>query len=103
MVNLADSAARTRSPITAVLKPAPAAVPAAAPTPEAFQDASGTAVVFDPPSNVRSSLGGDLLCSVHNKRMVNILDKQGSWYQTDTCGAIGWIHKSQVDFGDNPY
>ena len=58
----------------------------------------GTAIVFDPPSNVRVSPNGDILCSVRGRSTINIYGSVGSWYYTDVCGSIGVIHSSQVRF-----
>lgn len=59
---------------------------------------AGTAIVFDPPSNVRKSPSGKILCSVQKKTTINIYGVEGSWYRTDACGSIGFIHADQVRF-----
>ncbi|WP_348244342.1 hypothetical protein [Leptolyngbya sp. DQ-M1] len=59
---------------------------------------AGTAIVFDPPSNVRVSPNGAILCSVQEKTAINIYGSDGSWYKTDVCGSIGFIHADQVRF-----
>ena len=74
-------------------QPAPAA-PAASPD-LAYP---GVAIVFDPPSNVRSSPGGTFLCTVNDKRTIRVGQTQGEWYPTSACGAKGFIHRSQVRF-----
>ena len=74
-------------------QPAPAA-PAASPD-LAYP---GVAIVFDPPSNVRSSPGGTFLCTVNNQRTIRVGQAQGEWYPTSACGAKGFIHRSQVRF-----
>ena len=57
-----------------------------------------SAVVFDPPSNVRVSPSGDILCSVQQKTTINIYGSSGSWYNTDICGTMGFISKDQIRF-----
>jgi hypothetical protein len=57
-----------------------------------------TALVFDPPSNVRMSPGGTILCSVDESTYINIYGHSGSWYQTDICGQMGLIDISQIQF-----
>ena len=52
-----------------------------------------SAYVFDPPSNIRVSSKGAVLCVVSNKQYIKVLD------MTDFCGGqVGFIHKSQVGF-----
>ncbi len=59
---------------------------------------TGVAIVFDPPSNVRKSPNGEILCSVRKRKTIDIYDSIGSWYYTDICGTIGVIHSSQIEF-----
>jgi len=60
------------------------------------------AVVFDPPTNVRSAptTTSATLCSVTSKTAIRILGSEGNWYQTDICGsgAVGYIYRNQVKF-----
>ncbi len=58
----------------------------------------GVAIVFDPPSNVRSTPNGAIQCSVRAKQAINIYGKEGQWYLTDYCGSMGYIHAGQVRF-----
>jgi serine/threonine-protein kinase len=58
----------------------------------------GVAIVFDPPSNVRSTPGGTFLCTVNNQRSIRVGQAQGEWYPTSACGSKGFIHRSQVRF-----
>ena len=51
--------------------------------------------VFQPPSNVRSSPNGPIQCTIRAKSTINIYSYKGDWAVTDTCGARGYIHKSQ--------
>jgi hypothetical protein len=72
-------------------------------TPKATsQDSSisktGVAIVFDPPSNVRKSPNGEILCSVREKKTINVYSSTGSWHWTDICGTMGVIDSSQVTF-----
>jgi hypothetical protein len=57
-----------------------------------------TAFVFDPPSNVRRSPNGAILCSLKTRRSINIYGAIGSWYYTDACGEVGVIDASQLKF-----
>ena len=58
----------------------------------------GTAIVFDPPSNVRTKPGGAFLCTVESERTIPVGQAQGEWYPTSACGEEGFIHGSQVRF-----
>ncbi len=59
---------------------------------------SGAAIVFDPPSNVRMSPNGAILCSVKRRTTINIYGSSGSWYNTDICGTMGVINRDQIRF-----
>lgn len=59
---------------------------------------AGAAIVFDPPSNVRTSPNGAILCAVQKKTTINILGSEGAWYKTDVCGSMGFIHGDQLKF-----
>lgn len=57
---------------------------------------TGYMLVFDPPSNVRSSPNGPVKCTIENMRVVAVYpEPRGDWFSTSACGD-GWIHKSQV-------
>lgn len=63
--------------------------------------ANQSAIVFDPPSNVRvaPSAASGTLCSVTTKVSIRILGSEGDWLKTDICdGKLGYIHRSQVKF-----
>jgi serine/threonine-protein kinase len=60
------------------------------------------AVVFAPPSNVRATPGGRILCTVNTSTNINIYGNEREWYRTDVCGNLGYIHKSQIRFFNNP-
>jgi hypothetical protein len=57
-----------------------------------------SAMVFSPPSNVRTTPDGDVLCSIGSRRMINIYGSSGDWYYTDACGRMGVVHSSQIRF-----
>lgn len=65
-----------------------------------------SAYVFAPPSNIRVSPNGAILCVVRNKQYIKVLEPRSEewrnwngWYVTDYCGGReGFIHKSQVGF-----
>jgi hypothetical protein len=59
---------------------------------------SGAAIVFDPPSNVRVSPNGAIICSVKRRTTINIYGSVGSWYKTDVCGTMGVISADQIRF-----
>ncbi len=61
-------------------------------------EATQMALVFDPPSNVRATPGGSILCSVDASTYINIYGNSGSWYETDACGEMGVIDISQIQF-----
>ena len=67
---------------------------AAAPT----QSASGAGLVFDPPSNIRATPNGAILCSVTSRGSIPIQGREGNWYRTDFCGTPGYIHRGQIRF-----
>jgi hypothetical protein len=60
------------------------------------------AIVFDPPTNVRSeaTTSSNVLCSVTAKTTIRILGTEGNWYRTDVCGngQVGYIYRNQVKF-----
>ncbi|MBM0740184.1 hypothetical protein JOY44_00750 [Phormidium sp. CLA17] len=58
---------------------------------------SRTARVIDPPSNVRATPNGRIICSLE-RTQIEVFEPTGSWYRTNVCGAKGYIHKSQIQF-----
>jgi len=65
-------------------------------------DPASDGLVFDPPSNVRVTPNGQILCKITTKRRISIWnDKVGGndWYATNACGSkgTGYIHQSQVN------
>ena len=53
--------------------------------------------VFKPPSNVRDSPYGRIICQIDTPQYINVFGRNGDWYVTDACGVTGVIHKSQVE------
>ena len=58
---------------------------------------SRMALVVDPPSNVRATPKGRIICSLGRTR-IEVFEPTGSWYRTNVCGTKGYIHKSQIQF-----
>jgi serine/threonine protein kinase, bacterial len=56
------------------------------------------ATIFVPPTNVRESPDGKILCVINKKSTINTYGVSNSWYKTDICGAIGFIHAEQLKF-----
>lgn len=56
------------------------------------------AVVFAPPSNVRDTPNGNILCSIDRAISIDVYGSTGDWYYTDACGSMGVIHSSQIRF-----
>ena len=63
-----------------------------------FKDLNKTAIVFDPPSNVRKKPNGEVECKVKEVIRITLLSKKGKWYGTDYCGSRGYIHQTQLRF-----
>jgi uncharacterized protein YabE (DUF348 family) len=76
-------------------------------------DASGSkgqlALVNSPPSNVRESANGEILCTLTKKASINTFgvaditynteeDMNVEWYYTDACGKMGVIAATQLTF-----
>ncbi len=59
---------------------------------------SQVALVYAPPSNVRATPDGRVLCSISGRSYINIYSYSAGWYETDACGQAGVIHESQVQF-----
>ncbi len=62
--------------------------------------------VHNPPSNIRISPDGKILCTISKKTKINlrgtsnVKDKNGEWLYTDICGKIGFVHSSQIQMED---
>lgn len=65
---------------------------------QSYSAPSQTAYVFDPPSNVRISPNGSILCSIEHPTNITTYGHTGSWYYTDACGSTGVIDSSQIQF-----
>ncbi len=53
-------------------------------------------LVFDPPSKVRASPNGSVLCTVSEPTVIRVYaEPKNGWYSTTACGG-GWIHESQI-------
>ena len=57
---------------------------------------AGAAIVIAPPSNIRVTPNGDVICQVTQMQAINVYNAQNGWYETDFCGIPGYIHISQV-------
>jgi hypothetical protein len=56
----------------------------------------GYSLVFDPPSNVRSSPDGAVKCTLESMTVISVyVEPKNGWYSTQACGG-GWIHESQI-------
>lgn len=62
----------------------------------AIAQSVNTATVFAPPSNVRATPNGTIICSVKTVSTINIYGSSNGWYKTDVCGKMGYIHHSQI-------
>ncbi|AFZ49818.1 hypothetical protein [Dactylococcopsis salina] len=59
----------------------------------------GVATVFDPPSNVRETPNGTIICSVREVMNIDLFGAaKNGWYRTNVCGEMGYIHESQIRF-----
>jgi serine/threonine protein kinase, bacterial len=56
------------------------------------------ATVFSPPTNVRESPEGKILCTINKRASINTYGFSDSWYKTDACGSMGVIHADQLKF-----
>lgn len=56
------------------------------------------AVIYAPPSNIRATPNGQILCSIKSVTAINTYGYKNGWYVTDVCGKNGYIHESQVRF-----
>lgn len=57
---------------------------------------TGYLLVYDPPSNVRSSPGGSVKCSIDAMTVISVYpEPRSGGFSTSQCGG-GWISQSQV-------
>lgn len=75
------------------------------PPPTPIQDNSRTAYIIDPPSNVRATPNGRIICVIRGigtpiriLGSTGVRDNNGTWYVTDACGGRGVIHSTQIRF-----
>ncbi len=69
-------------------------------TAPSFNEGIGIGVVFDPPSNVRSSPNGSIVCTILELIAIELSGGVvgDGWLRTNFCGRSGVIHQSQVLF-----
>lgn len=79
----------------------PVSLPVLVQAPIAQAQAINSAVIFDPPSNVRTTPNGSVLCTVESVTMINVYGVTNGWYETDVCGNWGYIHQSQIRLQSN--
>lgn len=59
-------------------------------------DSRPMVVVFNPPSNIRFSPEGSIICTIDTVQVIPItLRSSRGWFYTEFCGG-GWIHHSQI-------
>ena len=57
---------------------------------------TGYLLVFNPPSNIRSSPGGNVKCVIDTMEVITVYpEPNNGGYSTSNCGG-GWISKTQV-------
>ncbi len=58
------------------------------------------AVVFDPPSNIRTKPEGKhVLCTIESNKTIKV-SGSGEWLATNACGEKGYIHRKQIRIKD---
>jgi hypothetical protein len=57
------------------------------------------AVIFNPPTNIRKTPNGKVICTITELRVIAISGSGPSngWYRTNACG-YGYVHQSQLRF-----
>jgi hypothetical protein len=57
------------------------------------------AVIFNPPTNIRKTPNGKVICTITELRAIGISGSGSSngWYRTNACG-YGYVHQSQLRF-----
>jgi hypothetical protein len=75
------------------------------PTPPPAQDNFRTAYIIDPPSNVRATPNGRIICVIRGLNTpiriigyTGVRDGNGAWYYTNACGGRGVIHSTQFRY-----
>lgn len=61
------------------------------------------ALVFAPPSNIRTVPNGKVLCAINTRKAITTYGSipygdEAGWFYTDACGKLGVIHASQLKF-----
>jgi serine/threonine protein kinase, bacterial len=56
------------------------------------------ATIFTPPTNIRESPDGKILCVINKKLTINTYGVNNLWYKTDVCGAMGVVQAEQLKF-----
>jgi serine/threonine protein kinase, bacterial len=56
------------------------------------------ATIFAPPTNVRESPDGKILCVINRKVTINTYGVNDSWYRTNICGVMGVVQAEQLRF-----
>ncbi|EDX87427.1 hypothetical protein S7335_5137 [Synechococcus sp. PCC 7335] len=56
------------------------------------------ALVNAPPSNIRATPNGRILCTIRTRSYIDVYGYSAGWYSTDACSQAGVIHESQVQF-----
>ncbi|MCV3212987.1 hypothetical protein OGM63_05500 [Plectonema radiosum NIES-515] len=73
-----------------------AVIPGLLKAPLANAQSTQSAVVIDPPSNVRVKPNGGIICAIRSQASIAVSDYRNGWYKTDACGRSGFIHQSQI-------
>jgi serine/threonine-protein kinase len=60
------------------------------------QPGLNSAVIFAPPSNIRATPNGNIICSIKKVTTIQVSTYTNEWYETYVCGTRGYIHKSQI-------
>jgi hypothetical protein len=55
-----------------------------------------SAEVFSPPSNVRMSPNGEIICTLQETQSITTYGYYDDWLYTSACGKLGLIHSSQI-------
>jgi hypothetical protein len=62
-----------------------------------LEEGYGYSLVFDPPSNIRATPSGQVICSISEMSVISVYAQpKNGWYLTQACGDVGWIHESQI-------
>ncbi len=74
-------------------------------TPTPTVDSAQSAYIIDPPTNIRATPNGRIICVIRARNApvrilgsTGVTDNNGTWYYTDACSQRGVIHSSQFRF-----